>query len=156
MPEGILSICGIYWSLSPRLLGKQLEVNTQHKTKFAAVRSTIWKYSLALLPLFSVKRNHSRVQSRRWGWGAMHCACREGSLRCQLAWHCWEGPGLGDWGPALTCCLLSVGSGAGHPILQVSLGFFLSEKSHPEVKILSLWSSCLAAAANDFMWNLPP
>lgn len=84
--------------LSPRLFRKQLEVNVQHKRKFAAVRSTTWKYSFALLPLFSIKRNHSWEQDRQWGRGARHRVCREDIPQLLSAWHSPENIARGAGG----------------------------------------------------------
>lgn len=112
--RGILTIYGFYGSLSLRLPGKQLEVNTQHKMKFAAVRSTVWKYSFT--SILCQEKSFLRTEPA-WGWGARHRACRKGSHETPASSVLPREHGPGSLEAVLAGCLLSVGSRAGHPIL---------------------------------------
>ena len=87
----------------------------QHEMKFAAVRSTIWKYSLALFPPFSVKRNHSWKQNR-CGVGEPGIVQARGQPQTRQPGAAQRTLSRAPAGrPA--CCLLSAGPGAGHPTL---------------------------------------
>lgn len=156
MPDGIGTICGIYRSLRPGLPGKQLEVSAQHKMKFAAVRSTIWKYSLAFLPLFPYQEKSFPGTEPTSGLGEMYCACREGHHETPLCLALSRGREPQGPGPSCPPACSPWGLGQVNPFSGLSWDFSSSEKCHPGYKSLDFYLSCLATATNNLMWNLPP
>lgn len=72
-------------------------ITDQHATqmKFAAVRSTIWRYSLALY-LHSLSREIILGSRTSMGLGSQTLCMQRGSPRLQLAWHCQDNLVLGS------------------------------------------------------------